>query len=67
MEMFKVGERAEEFSEWDERGVPVKMRDGEEMPKSRSKKLVKEWEGQRKRFEALKLREGGSEEKGRVG
>jgi cysteinyl-tRNA synthetase len=45
-EMFKT----EEFSEWDDEGVPVMMKDGEEVSKSRRKKLVKEYEAQVKLY-----------------
>jgi cysteinyl-tRNA synthetase len=39
-----------EFVEWDEHGVPVK--DGNvEIPKSRRKKLTKDWERQKKMHE----------------
>lgn len=50
--MFKVGERAGEFAEWDDKGLPLRLKDGSEVGKSRGKKLVKEWEVQRKRWEA---------------
>ncbi|BGP18099.1 cysteinyl-tRNA synthetase [Rhodosporidiobolus nylandii] len=46
-EMFR-GEKGAEFAEWDQDGVPTKGKDGEELPKSRVKKLRKEWEGQKK-------------------
>lgn len=58
-EMFKIGERGEEFSAWDDRGLPVRLKGGGEVPKSRLRKLGKEWEGQRKRFDAWKEREAG--------
>ncbi|MCJ1398849.1 hypothetical protein MMC11_002050 [Xylographa trunciseda] len=47
MDMF----RTPEYSAWDEDGVPVKDIDGEELPKSRIKKLKKDWERQRKLHE----------------
>ncbi|GAA5982819.1 hypothetical protein JCM11641_004635 [Rhodosporidiobolus odoratus] len=40
--------RTEEYSEWDADGVPVKDKEGVELPKSRGKKLKKEWDGQKK-------------------
>lgn len=42
----------EEFSAWDEDGLPVKMANGAEVAKSRSKKLKKDWERQKKAHEA---------------
>jgi cysteinyl-tRNA synthetase len=45
MDMFKGDER---FSEWDDEGMPVKMKSGEEVPKSQLKKLRKDWEKQKK-------------------
>ncbi|MCJ1387057.1 hypothetical protein MMC17_010186 [Xylographa soralifera] len=47
MDMF----RTPEYSAWDEDGVPVKDIDGEELPKSRVKKLKKDWERQKKLHE----------------
>jgi cysteinyl-tRNA synthetase len=48
MDMYKGDER---FSEWDEEGMPVKMKSGEEVPKSQLKKLRKGWEKQKKLWE----------------
>ena len=62
-DMFKTGERASEFSAWDDKGLPSRLKDGSEIPKSRSKKLVKEWEVQKKKYDALKQREVEGEEK----
>ena len=50
LEMF----RTEEFGEWDENGIPVKDNKGEEVAKSKRKKLVKEWEKQKKLHEEWK-------------
>lgn len=65
LEMF----RTEEFSEWDGEGIPVKLKSGEEVPKSRGKKLRKEWERQKKLHEAWLAAQGPEEvrerEKGR--
>ncbi|KAJ9658850.1 cysteinyl-tRNA synthetase [Coniosporium apollinis] len=43
--------RTQEYSAWDEEGLPVRDREGREVPKSRGKKLRKEWERQRKLHE----------------
>ncbi|OCK83114.1 hypothetical protein K432DRAFT_291807 [Lepidopterella palustris CBS 459.81] len=43
--------RTEEYSLWDEEGFPVRDAKGEEVPKSKGKKLRKEWERQRKLHE----------------
>lgn len=51
LEMFKGDER---FSEWDEEGMPTKMKSGEEVPKSQLKKLRKDWEKQKKLWEEFK-------------
>ncbi|KAH7413965.1 tRNA synthetases class I (C) catalytic domain-containing protein [Phaeosphaeria sp. MPI-PUGE-AT-0046c] len=45
--MFKT----EEYSAWDEEGLPTKDKNGEEVTKGKSKKLRKEWEKQKKLFE----------------
>ncbi|KAI1821839.1 cysteinyl-tRNA synthetase [Xylaria intraflava] len=44
-EIFKSDER---FSEWDAEGMPTKMKDGSEVPKTQLKKLKKEWDRQNK-------------------
>jgi cysteinyl-tRNA synthetase len=43
--------RTPEFSEWDDQGIPTKDQEGKEVTKSQRKKLVKEWERQKKRHE----------------
>ncbi|KAJ6002178.1 hypothetical protein N7499_001957 [Penicillium canescens] len=48
LEMF----RTNEFSAWDEEGVPTRDATGEEITKSRAKKLRKDWERQKKTHEA---------------
>ena len=48
MTMFKT----EEYSAWDADGIPTKDKDGEEITKSRRKKLMKDWERQKKLHEA---------------
>lgn len=44
--------RTEEFSAWNDDGLPTKMANGDDVPKSRSKKLRKDWERQKKGHEA---------------
>ena len=55
LEMFRTAE----FSVWDEEGLPLKDREGVEIAKSRSKKLRKDWERQRKLHEAWVKASGG--------
>lgn len=50
--MFKDEEGAQKYSEWDADGLPTKMKDGEEVSKAMGKKLKKEWEKQKKLFDA---------------
>ena len=54
LDMFRNqnGDGANEFSQWDAEGMPTKMANGEEVAKSRMKKLRKEWERQKKAHEA---------------
>lgn len=40
--------RTDEYSAWDEAGMPTKDREGNEVPKSRTKKLAKEYAAQQK-------------------
>lgn len=47
LEIFKTAE----FGEWDENGIPTKDAKGEEVAKSKRKKLVKDWERQKKLHE----------------
>jgi cysteinyl-tRNA synthetase len=47
--------RTEEFSAWDEDGLPTKMANGDEVAKSRGKKLRKDWERQKKVHEAWRV------------
>ena len=44
--------RTEEYSAWDVDGIPTNDKDGEEITKSRRKKLTKDWERQKKLHEA---------------
>ncbi|KAJ5145852.1 uncharacterized protein N7515_000416 [Penicillium bovifimosum] len=48
LEMF----RTNEYSAWDEEGMPTRDAGGEEVTKSRAKKLRKDWERQKKAHEA---------------
>jgi len=48
LEMYKM----DDFDEWDEEGLPTKDKEGEEITKSRGKKLRKDWERQKKLHEA---------------
>ena len=43
--------RTEEFSAWDEDGLPTKDKEGADVPKSKTKKFKKEWEKQKKLHE----------------
>ena len=47
-EMFRTAE----FSAWDDDGLPTKDKDGEDIAKSRRKKLQKDWDRQKKLHEA---------------
>lgn len=47
-DMFKSDDR---YSAWDEEGMPIKLKSGEEVPKSQLKKLRKDWERQKKAHE----------------
>ena len=50
LEIFKT----EEFSEWDDEGMPTKDKEGKEIAKSRVKKLRKDWDRQKRAYEAWK-------------
>ncbi|KAH8177153.1 tRNA synthetases class I (C) catalytic domain-containing protein [Sarocladium implicatum] len=52
-EMFKQDER---YSAWDEQGMPTKMKDGSDVPKSQLKTLKKAWDRQNKAHEDLKAK-----------
>lgn len=54
LEMFKTAE----YGEWDENGIPTKDAKGEEVAKSKRKKLVKDWERQKKLHEDWAKRQG---------
>ena len=46
--------RTDEFSAWDDNGLPTRMTHGDEVAKSRGKKLRKDWEKQKVAHEAWK-------------
>ena len=46
--MFK---NIELYSSWDEQGLPTKDKEGNDVTKSMTKKLKKQWEQQRKLYE----------------
>uniref|UniRef100_A0A0N5CDI8 Cysteine--tRNA ligase, cytoplasmic n=1 Tax=Strongyloides papillosus TaxID=174720 RepID=A0A0N5CDI8_STREA len=50
-EMFKVGNYAGKYSQYDENGIPTHTADGEEISKGQRKKIEKLWEAQKKKFE----------------
>ena len=54
LEMYKT----DEYAEWDENGIPTKDVKGEEVTKSRKKKLQKDWEKQKKLHEDWLKRQG---------
>jgi len=55
LEMFKGDAK---YQEWDAEGLPVKLADGSEVPKSQVKKLKKEWERQKKLHEEYQAKFG---------
>lgn len=56
-EMFKGDAK---YQEWDTDGLPTKLADGTELPKSQAKKLKKEWERQAKLHEEYRVKFGTS-------
>lgn len=54
-EMFKTDER---YSAWDEQGLPTKMKDGSDVPKSQQKQNKKSWDKQKKAHDDLKAKGG---------
>lgn len=60
LEMFKT----DEYSEWDEQGLPSKEKSGEEVTKSKKKKLMKDWEKQKKLHEDWLKRDSAGSSKG---
>ncbi|KAG8529668.1 uncharacterized protein KY384_005149 [Bacidia gigantensis] len=57
-DMFKVGAYLDQFREWDAAGLPTKDKEGNELAKSRTKKLKKEWEAQTKKHAAWLKEQG---------
>ncbi|KAI9869545.1 MAG: hypothetical protein M1830_005408, partial [Pleopsidium flavum] len=55
LEMF----RTNEYTAWDDEGLPIKDAEGEEVTKSKTKKLRKDWERQKKLHEAWSKTPGG--------
>lgn len=49
-DMFKT----DEFAEWDANGLPTKLKSGDDLPKSRKKKLEKDWKAQKAAHEKWK-------------
>ncbi|KAH6843362.1 tRNA synthetases class I (C) catalytic domain-containing protein [Chaetomium sp. MPI-CAGE-AT-0009] len=56
-DMFKADTK---YQEWDAEGLPTKLADGSEVPKSQVKKLKKEWERQKKLHEEYLAKSGGA-------
>lgn len=54
-DMFKGDER---YGAWDEQGMPTKMKDGSDVPKSQLKSLKKMWDKQKKAHDDLKAKGG---------
>lgn len=54
-EMFKNDER---YSAWDEQGLPTKLKDGSDVPKSQQKTLKKQWDRQKRAHDDLKAKGG---------
>ncbi|TLS30253.1 hypothetical protein PpBr36_03238 [Pyricularia pennisetigena] len=50
----------DKYSEFDDEGIPTKMKDGSEVTKSAAKKLKKDWEKQKKLHEEYVKKFGGS-------
>ncbi|KAJ2779080.1 hypothetical protein GGI18_003975, partial [Coemansia linderi] len=48
MDMFRTADMAEQYSAWDDNGLPTKDQMGEDLPKSKLKKLAKEQSAQAK-------------------
>jgi cysteinyl-tRNA synthetase len=50
--------RTQEYSGWDDEGLPIRDVKGEEIPKNKMKKLRKEWEKQKKQHDEWMLSNG---------
>ncbi|KXH68415.1 tRNA synthetase class I catalytic domain-containing protein [Colletotrichum salicis] len=55
-ELFKGDEK---YSVWDAEGLPTKLKDGSDVPKSQLKKLQKQWQSQKKAHEEYLVKSGG--------
>ncbi|GJC93271.1 tRNA synthetase class I catalytic domain-containing protein [Colletotrichum higginsianum] len=55
-EMFKGDDK---YGEWDGEGLPTKLKDGSDVPKSQLKKLQKQWQSQKKAHEEYLVKFGG--------
>ncbi|KAK2010492.1 tRNA synthetase class I catalytic domain-containing protein [Colletotrichum eremochloae] len=55
-EMFKSDDK---YAEWDAEGLPTKLKDGSDVPKSQLKKLQKQWQSQKKAHEEYLVKFGG--------
>jgi len=53
-EMFKTGEEGKKYSKWDDAGVPTHDVSGAELTKSAMKKLKKDYDKQKKKFDKRK-------------
>jgi len=56
-DMFRTDER---YSEWNNDGLPTKLKDGSDVPKSQLKKLTKDWDRQKKAHNEWKTKFGSS-------
>ncbi|RYP34312.1 hypothetical protein DL767_004306 [Monosporascus sp. MG133] len=56
-EMFRGDDR---YAEWDADGLPTRMKDGSEVPKSQLKKLKKDWDRQKKAHSEWQAKFGGA-------
>jgi cysteinyl-tRNA synthetase len=54
-DMFKGDER---YSAWDDQGLPTKLKDGSDVPKSQQKTLKKQWDRQKRAHDDLKAKGG---------
>jgi cysteinyl-tRNA synthetase len=54
-DMFKSDER---YSAWDDQGLPTKLKDGSDVPKSQQKTLKKQWDRQKRAHDDLKAKGG---------
>ncbi|CCF40204.1 hypothetical protein CH063_10838 [Colletotrichum higginsianum] len=53
--MFKGDDK---YGEWDGEGLPTKLKDGSDVPKSQLKKLQKQWQSQKKAHEEYLVKFG---------